>query len=598
MTQLQFLVRQWYFWAIALLSVALLVTATISFILVGQQIVQIQQPVGTPVITLITPLPSAGPAIKVSPREGGPDSLLTVIGDRWQPGETIVIYLEDPTNGRRSDVIDTATVATDGRLRASFAFPQDPFWRTLTGVLITVQSTTLVEASAAYLILPPTPTPLSLLGDDGANPVLITPVPADQVALVTVSQLNLREGPDTTYDVITTLLNGAALAILGQDSSGSWLLVRQADEIEGWVLRAFTNFQGLVAVAAAPPAPPLVPPPGEPAITDWQGEYWANLQLEGEPALVRNDRVVDFNWGEGSPNLIIPNDNFSAHWSRNLMFESGTYLFHIIVDDGASLWVDGQLLIDEWHDGSVRKTSAELALAGGIHRIDLEFYERAGGARIQFWWERINTPTYANWKGEYWSDRNLSGNPILVRDDWTIDFDWGQGAPAAELPADQFSARWSRWVNFREGTYRFRAQADDGLRFYLDGRLVLNGWDNAGGDRIEAIDLKLNGPRWLVVEYNENGGTAKARFWWERINAPLPTETPTTVPTTVPTSTAIPSPTSTQVPIPIATPTAEPTAEPTTEPTVEPTVEPTTEPTVEPTVEPTTEPTVEPTATP
>jgi hypothetical protein len=39
-----------------------------------------------------------------------------------------------------------------------------------------------------------------------------------------------------------------------------------------------------------------VPPPATPlpVITDWRGEYYANLSLAGYPALVRNDTVVDF----------------------------------------------------------------------------------------------------------------------------------------------------------------------------------------------------------------------------------------------------------------------------------------------------------------
>lgn len=48
------------------------------------------------------------------------------------------------------------------------------------------------------------------------------------------------------------------------------------------------------------------------AIREWRGEYWANVNLSGTPALVRNDRAVDFNWGSSAPAVVLPADSFSA----------------------------------------------------------------------------------------------------------------------------------------------------------------------------------------------------------------------------------------------------------------------------------------------
>jgi hypothetical protein len=262
--------------------------------------------------------------------------------------------------------------------------------------------------------------------------------------------------------------------------------------------------------------------PAEPTpvvITEWQGEYWANPYLEGEPTLVRNDTALEFNWGEGSPNTAIPVDDFSARWIRNVEFESGDYLFHLTVDDGAKLWVDNQLLIDDWHDGPPRKTSTSLALAGGVHTLRVEYYECNGGARVRMWWEKIPSSDYPDWTAEYWANKDLSGKPALTRNDSVIDFDWGDQPPADDLPFDEFSVRWGRWVNFEPGIYRFRARADDGLRFYINGNLILDKWTPGNWDDIHAVDLNLSGPRWLTVEYQEQSGPARMRFWWERLGA-------------------------------------------------------------------------------
>jgi hypothetical protein len=261
------------------------------------------------------------------------------------------------------------------------------------------------------------------------------------------------------------------------------------------------------------------------AYPDWKGEYWSNRTLSGRPVLVRNDENISFNWGAGSPAANIPADGFSARWTRTYPLEGATYRFHVIVDDGARLWVDDQLIIDSWHDGSAREITADHAVVQGTHSLRVEYYENTGEARIQVWWEKV-TPSFPHWKGEYWSNPNLSGNPALVRNDGTLDFDWGDGSPAWGLPADNFSARWTRTVTFDPGRYRLFAQADDGVRVYVDDTKVLDEWHPSDASRVYTVDLLLTGARRLTVEYYEGTGRARIKFWWQRIGD-WPTPTPT-----------------------------------------------------------------------
>jgi hypothetical protein len=321
------------------------------------------------------------------------------------------------------------------------------------------------------------------------------------------------------------------------------------------------------------------------AYPDWRGEYWTNRSLSGNPVLVRNDAIIDFNWGRGAPAVSVPSDNFSARWTRTVQFDAATYRFHIVVDDGARLWVDDQLILEEWRDGGVREVSAEYTLAQGTHSLQVQYYEYTGEALIRVWWEKIPSPSYPDWKGEYWSNRKLSGSPALVRNDQKVDFDWKAGAPAPGLPADNFSARWSRKVTFEAGLYRFYAWADDGIRFYVDGDLVLDEWRDSAGDEVYTVEQTLSGRHRLEVEYYERTGVALVKVWWKQVSAlPTPTPTPTATPTT---------PLPTDTPTPTATPTATPT---TPLPTDTPTPTPT--PTVVPTNTPTPTSTPTTTATP
>ncbi|HUT21037.1 MAG TPA: PA14 domain-containing protein, partial [Anaerolineae bacterium] len=207
----------------------------------------------------------------------------------------------------------------------------------------------------------------------------------------------------------------------------------------------------------------------------WFGEYYANTDLVGGPTMTRQDAAIDFSWGTGSPAAGIPTDGFSARWTRTVSLEAGLYRFRATVDDGIRVFLDSVLIIDSWRDGGQRELSADRQVGAGNHTLRVEYYERAGLAVARFRWEKVGTTTtYPDWRGEYWNNVNLSGNPALVRNDPIVNFDWGTAAPAAGISADNFSARWTRTATFTEGLYLFRATVDDGIRVYVDGTLIID----------------------------------------------------------------------------------------------------------------------------
>lgn len=269
-----------------------------------------------------------------------------------------------------------------------------------------------------------------------------------------------------------------------------------------------------------PPTSTRVPPTTTPAvITDWRGEYFANRGLSGSPRLVRNDTSVNFDWRRGSPASGVPADNFSIRWSRWRHFSSGVYRFYLQVDDGARLYVDGNLALDMWAQGSVRTQTVDINLLSGEHLIRVDYFEAEGNATAALWWERINTIT--GWKGEYFGNRNLAGAPLIVRDDADINFDWGTSAPFPGAPADNWSVRWTREMNFDSGAYRFTVKVDDGVRLWVDGNLLIDQWHEATATYTGDMYLTA-GRHALRVEYLEAGGSAIMSLDWEQISTEYP----------------------------------------------------------------------------
>jgi hypothetical protein len=314
----------------------------------------------------------------------------------------------------------------------------------------------------------------------------------------------------------------------------------------------------LTATFTPSPVPPtrtptFTPSPAPPRIVDWRGEYFNNRSLQSPPVVVRNDRVVDFAFSAGqSPAAEVPSENWSARWTRNWNFDEGNYRFRVVVDDGARLWVDDILIVDAWQEGPAREFTANPYLRGEVP-IRLEYYNALGSARIRLNWEPVTQ--YDDWMGSYFPVRDLSGLPRFQRNDQAIDFNWGAGSPRRDIPDDNFSVRWSRRANFNQtGTYRFRTVSDDGVRLWVDGRLVIDAWRDGYSTNEAFVDLGA-GPHDLRLDYYEHLGGALIQL---TVTFVSPTATPTFTPSPIP-----PTPTFTPSPIP-PTPTFTPSPIPPT----------------------------------
>ncbi|MCB9435479.1 MAG: SH3 domain-containing protein [Anaerolineales bacterium] len=122
--------------------------------------------------------------------------------------------------------------------------------------------------------------------------------------------------------------------------------------------------------------------------TIWQASFYANTSLAGEPALIRNDRTLNFNWSLDAPSVDLPVDGFSARWKASFEFEAGQWLFSAGADDGIRLWVDDDLLIDQWESsGTFVVHTAQTALDEGEHTIKVEYYDAEGLAGISVDWK-------------------------------------------------------------------------------------------------------------------------------------------------------------------------------------------------------------------
>jgi glucose/arabinose dehydrogenase/PKD repeat protein len=261
----------------------------------------------------------------------------------------------------------------------------------------------------------------------------------------------------------------------------------------------------------------------------YRAEYWNFAGLPAIPGttpdLSRDEAGIDNDWGSGSPGSAIGPDRFAARWTRTISVAPGDYEFSVTADDGVRLYVDGVRVIDKWIDQAAPATyRTTLPLDGGPHKVVVEYYENTGGAVARFSYAKVAEPAAdTGYRAEYWNTPGATDPPAiptgpadLQRQDETLDFDWGGGAPGAGIAADRFVARWTKTVTLSAGLYRFTGARDDGIRAYIDNVPIVDAW-SSGNQTYSADKVVASGTHDLRVEYFEGGGDARAEFTYDRI---------------------------------------------------------------------------------
>jgi hypothetical protein len=115
----------------------------------------------------------------------------------------------------------------------------------------------------------------------------------------------------------------------------------------------------------------------------------------------------------------------------------------------------------------------------------------------------------------YYNDVSLS-RTATQRVDQNIDFSWGGGSPDSTVNTDQFSVRWTGLIepDYSED-YTFYTSTDDGVRLWIDGKLIIDHWINQSEQEYSGVIHLTAGTKYLItMEYFDNTGGATARLSW------------------------------------------------------------------------------------
>jgi hypothetical protein len=116
---------------------------------------------------------------------------------------------------------------------------------------------------------------------------------------------------------------------------------------------------------------------------------------------------------------------------------------------------------------------------------------------------------------QYYANRTLNGNPTTTRCETSINNNWGTAGPSGVgVGVDSFSVRWTGRHSFAAGSHTFTATADDGIRVWLDGALIVDAWVNQAPTTYTATRTLTAGEHEVKVEYYDNEYGAVAQVSW------------------------------------------------------------------------------------
>jgi hypothetical protein len=124
----------------------------------------------------------------------------------------------------------------------------------------------------------------------------------------------------------------------------------------------------------------------------WDAQFFQGLDTVNGPGIMKVPgfaSVVAFNyWPTGSPTPGVPATNWSMLLTRSTYLSAGDYIFWATADDGALLWVDGDMVINNWSNSPSQTASGttHTTLVAGQHTITIAYRHVGGPGSLSVSW--------------------------------------------------------------------------------------------------------------------------------------------------------------------------------------------------------------------
>ncbi len=290
------------------------------------------------------------------------------------------------------------------------------------------------------------------------------------------------------------------------------------------------------------------PAAGDRQLPGLRGQYFHDTGFS-EPAFDRLDRQIDFDEDTFHLPESMDDGTFSVRWTGQLdVPRDGRYTLSAQADDELQLWLNGQLLLDTRDDAPVRILAATVDLQRGRMDLRVDYVNTGGRGAAQLRWtgprieedrpigiDQLRTapwtgmPPYVvealdrdqrgrtvdrvpGWRGRYYAGSRFEKLLADQRDRRILRL--GR-FPLPDGRTEDLSARWTGVLDVpRDGEYTFYTASDNGLRMWIDYRLVVDQWDDHSLDQRETRIRLQRGKHPILVEYHQGRGRSGISVAW------------------------------------------------------------------------------------
>ena len=199
------------------------------------------------------------------------------------------------------------------------------------------------------------------------------------------------------------------------------------------------------------------------------GQYYSGENFD-QLVMTRSDPNINFNFGTAAPAASIPaNTPFSIRWTGQIKpAKSGTYTFASKSDDGIRVWVDGNLVIDDYHDqAAVNVSKGTISLnAGQAYTLRVDYYQNGqgvGSVKLQYslpGGKALNVIPSALLSSVTPSTAGLLSTTHIAADE--VDLTWTGSSTATGYEVDRLDAS-GNWDDIAQTTPGTTTFSDTGL---------------------------------------------------------------------------------------------------------------------------------------
>jgi PA14 domain/Bacterial TSP3 repeat len=168
------------------------------------------------------------------------------------------------------------------------------------------------------------------------------------------------------------------------------------------------------------------------------GSYYPNRHLFGKVAMTRLDGPIEFDWSgldrlkrlydagqtnwaavasAGKTAIGMPRiDQFSVRWMGEVQAQfTEPYTIYVNSDDGIRVWLNEQLIIDDWTcHAATEKTAIANLTAGQRYLLRVEYFHNHGNARVKLSWSSPSTRKQVIPQSQLYSQPTMDSNGLPI----------------------------------------------------------------------------------------------------------------------------------------------------------------------------------------